>query len=70
MVNIQGLTMPKLDQERGLQLHLPHKIYSCFFFTVKLDLFGGHKNKKNLPTFMVKILGQTTTKFSLEMHLI
>ena len=40
-------------------------------FTVMVDLFGGHKNNKTYqPTFMVKILGKTTTKFSLEVHLI
>ena len=39
-------------------------------FAVKIDLFGGHRNLKNLPTFIVKILGQTTKMFSLEIHLI
>ena len=38
-------------------------------FTVKVDLFGGNKNNKTY-NHMVKILLQTTTKFSLEIQLI
>ena len=38
-------------------------------FAVKVDVLGGHKNGKTYP-HMVKILLQTTTKFSIEIHLI
>ena len=67
MMDILDPTVTKFDLERGSQLLLPHRY--IYYFYSQGRLIWGHKNNKTYH-HMVKILLQTTTKFSLEIQLI